>query len=96
MASEWYSFEQFLADMGERPEGMTLERKKNSEGYNKDNCVWATKKEQARNRRSNINICWEGETKTLTEWCEILDKSYPTIRARIVNGWSIERAFTTL
>ena len=95
VAPEWSSFEQFLADMGERPEGTSLERKDNSKGYCKDNCQWATPKQQARNRRSNINITWKGETKTLTEWCEILNKPYMTIRTRIVKGWSIDRAFTT-
>jgi len=95
VAPEWSSFEQFLADMGERPEGTSLERRDNSEGYCKDNCQWATPKQQARNRRSNINITWKGETKTLTEWCEILEKPYMTVRARIVKGWSIDRAFTT-
>ena len=95
VAPEWSSFEQFLADMGERPEGTSLERRDNSEGYCKDNCQWATPKQQARNRRSNINITWKGETKTLTEWCEILNKPYMTVRARLVKGWSIDRAFTT-
>lgn len=55
----------------------------------------APPKQQARNRRSNINITWKGETKTLTEWCEILNKPYMTVRVRIVKGWSIDRAFTT-
>jgi hypothetical protein len=40
----------FLADMGEPPEGMTLMRKDATQGYSKDNCKWATWKEQADNR----------------------------------------------
>lgn len=45
-------FERFLADMGRRPPGLTLERKKNDLGYSPTNCEWATRKAQANNRRT--------------------------------------------
>lgn len=54
----WDSFEQFLADMGERPEGMTIDRIKNDEGYSAGNCQWATPRSQARNRR-NARLTFE-------------------------------------
>jgi hypothetical protein len=63
--------ENFLADMGKAPtESHSLERKNNEEGYNPENCKWSTKKEQARNRRSNRRIEYLGENLTLAEWVE--------------------------
>lgn len=51
---EWFEYENFLADMGERPnKELTLERVDNNKGYNKDNCKWATRIEQRNNRRDS-------------------------------------------
>ena len=47
----WKTFDGFYADMGDRPEGTTLERKENDKGYEPGNCCWATVKEQSNNRR---------------------------------------------
>lgn len=49
--SDWDQFENFLEDMGFRPEGKTLDREKNEQGYGKTNCRWATPQEQQANRR---------------------------------------------
>lgn len=54
MDQRWINFENFLNDMGERPEGTTLDRIDNDKGYSKDNCKWSTPTEQARNRRNSV------------------------------------------
>jgi hypothetical protein len=52
VCERWDKFENFLADMGEKPPGMTLERRDNDRGYGPDNCYWATPAQQNRNKRS--------------------------------------------
>ncbi len=71
------SFENFFADMGPIPEpGLTLERIDNERGYFKDNCTWATRAEQVRNRRNSILHTIGGETLCLKDWCARLNVSY--------------------
>lgn len=93
---EWSSFEQFLADMGPRPSPHhTIERLDNDGPYAPDNCRWATRTEQARNRRSNRKITYAGETLCLSEWAERTGLRIHTILMRLKRGWSVEQTLTT-
>ena len=67
------SFENFLYDMGERPTGKTLDRINTNGIYEPLNCKWSTLKEQQRNRRYVRKMEYNGEIKTLPEWCDILN-----------------------
>lgn len=55
VCDRWQSFESFYADMGVKPQGLTIDRVDNSKGYEPGNCVWATWKQQANNRRKSEN-----------------------------------------
>jgi len=95
ICAEWDSFEAFYSDMGSRPSPKhTLERKDNSLGYSKDNCKWATWKEQTRNKRSNRLITAFDRTQCLADWATEYGLHYKTLQNRINRGWSIERALT--
>jgi hypothetical protein len=88
-------FENFLADMGERPKGKTLGRKKNNKGYFPSNCQWETKPEQYRNQTSNHYVEVFGEKLTLAEACRKHGKvGINTIRMRVHKGWDILQALT--
>lgn len=94
VCAEWKDFERFLEDMGESPEGMSIERLDGNKGYFKENCVWATPKEQANNTSANKRITFQGETKTLSLWAESLGIKANTLLYRLRRGWTVERAFT--
>jgi len=87
------SFESFLADMGERPEKHSLDRKNNALGYFKENCKWSTGTEQARNARSNRILTVRGVTACLSALCEHFSVDADNVWYRLKKGWPLERAF---
>ena len=99
ICDEWVkSYERFrdwACDNG-YSESLTLDRIIVNKGYSPDNCRWVDRHTQMRNTRSNRNLTFKGETKTITEWSEICKVGRHTIRRRLdVYGWSVEKALTT-
>ena len=91
----WHLFENFLAYMGERPEGMTLDRIDSDKGYTPDNCRWATKTTQARNTRANHIVDFRGERMTQIEFAERIGMKQKTVSWRLRNGWTPEQVANT-
>lgn len=86
------SFEDFLADMGERPAGTSLDRIDGNGNYEPGNCRWATRVEQQRNIRSNRLLTCDGETHCVAEWAEILGVRKQLILGRLKLGFTVEQA----
>lgn len=86
------SFEAFLVDMGERPEGTQLDRIDNEKGYSPENCRWATIKQQNRNRRGNRFLTLNGRTLTVAGWAEELGLRVGNVYSRLSRGKSVEEA----
>lgn len=98
MSDEWKNdFMAFYNDMGPRPSPEhSIDRKDNDKGYYKDNCRWATGREQNNNRRNNLLYEFDGAWKSLAEWCRVLEMNYHTVYQRIYRyGMSFEEAIVT-
>lgn len=94
VCDRWLTFENFFQDMGERPHGLTLERKDNERGYEPGNVIWASRLDQANNRRTNVFITYNGETRTVAEWGRKTGFGKSAIMNRLSDGWPVERALT--
>jgi len=90
-----YSFTTFFKDMGERPEGRTLDRVNNNGHYCKANCRWATPTEQQSNTRQSRILTFHRKHHTMKEWSRIVGIAYGTIKNRQRRGWSTARTLTS-
>jgi len=94
ICESWMDFSSFLSDMGERPNGATLDRIDNSKGYFKDNCRWATPFEQQCNRPDNRLLVFKGKEQALAQHCREQGIGQNAVRLRLKMGWDVERALT--
>lgn len=72
ICERWNSFSNFLEDMGERPEGCSIDRIDYNGNYEPENCRWATDEVQANNKSSNVFLIFEGKTQTVGQWAKEL------------------------
>jgi hypothetical protein len=94
VCSRWNDFSAFLADMGERPHGSSIDRIDNNGDYCPENCRWSTNIEQQNNKRTNRVVEFGGERLTISQWARKLGMSKLTLIARLNDGWTPERAIT--
>jgi hypothetical protein len=94
VCQRWELFENFYADMGICPPGMSIDREDNEKGYEPGNCRWATAAQQGRNKRNNVFLTHDGQTKCLAEWADEIGMDRSTLSLRIKAGWSAAKALT--
>ncbi len=89
VCERWFDWRNFLADMGERPEGMSLDRIDNSGIYEPGNCRWTNSQAQNRNTRSNVHVCVNGKQMLAIDAAKELGVHQSTISRRISRGTPI-------
>jgi len=93
VCKRWDSFTNFLEDMGECPEGHTLDRRDNDGDYTPENCRWASPSEQSRNKSDTLWVNYQGNKVRLVELSEKFDVPFKLLYQRLyTHGWSLERS----
>lgn len=92
MCDRWRNdFDAFMEDMGRKPEGTSLERKNNDGNYEPDNCIWATRAVQSRNKQTTVRLTFNGVTQTAAEWADQLGIARNLIFHRTKRGYPIDK-----
>lgn len=96
VCEKWHKFEGFFEDIGNPPfSGASLDRIDTDKGYEPENVRWATKAEQAQNKRNNVRYAFRGHNLLLAEWSDMTGISSATLSSRItMYGWPLEKALT--
>lgn len=95
VCERWQVFDNFLADMGEKIDGTSLDRIDNNGPYAPENCRWASLKTNGRNKRNNRIMRLGDELKTLSAWADESQITQQHLRSRLRDGWPLELAVTT-
>jgi hypothetical protein len=94
VCEDWHNFANFYTDMGPRPSAQySIDRIDNDGNYEPTNCVWALRKQQARNTRLTRSLTWNGQTLPIAEWAERLSINYQTLYKRWAHGWPVDKIF---
>lgn len=86
VVDNWQVFDNFILDMGEPPLGLQLDRIDNQKGYSKENCRWATRKQNSSNTRRSVFVEYDGQRMTLAEIEELTGLHHSTISRRLKRG----------
>lgn len=93
VCKRWLKFENFLADMGRRPPGTSIDRKDNDGDYSPNNCRWATPEEQANNKSNSKKYKYLGELLSLPQIARACGVQRSTLRRRLFDlGWPLLKA----
>lgn len=94
VCERWHDVKRFIEDVGERPEGMTMDRINNNDDYAPDNFKWSTAEEQQRNTRRTRYLIHQGVKRPLTEWANQYGIHPSTLQSRLERRWPVEEALT--